>query len=443
MERVAPIDLMMAFDRSAAQQSTMMFMDLVRETDVSSAELIDWFADRITRAPAARDRMVLSYFGIGDAYWSDTPHFVARDRIHLHRAAAMSDLLDLAAELLAVPFKFGQPLVELHIVRGVDGVEGVDGRCFAVITKVHHCLGEPLYLMPMADSWYSADLSPEPHRKAVSRLHATLREVPRIPLRPFFVAADTIRMLRSHKRLRAAFHAEGLAGAIFERTSITQPLGPSTVLGVISCPIADLYPIAVATGVSINDLLMAAVGTAIADFSGVHDRDMVSAFAVSLRDDRPATARNLVTGGLVNLATTRPLGERLGPIHDGVRNARRILRTEGMVPQMPRLPAFVYSLLERRRRRHPVDTPLTVADTRVSSIPRSDSTGWQVCGSPVIGRFGVTAPGGGCGICHIVTSLGETIWITVTADPDQVTDLPGYLDRLRTALAELETLRDS
>ncbi|MGB6245844.1 wax ester/triacylglycerol synthase domain-containing protein [Gordonia sp. (in: high G+C Gram-positive bacteria)] len=443
MERVAPVDLLMAFDRSAAQQSTMMFVDLVRETDVPSADLVTWFADRIARAPAARDRIVLSYLGIGDAYWSDTPDFVARDRIHLHRAATMTELLTVLTDLLTNPFDIRGALMEVHLIRGIEGVEGITGRCFAVVTKVHHSLGEPLYLMPTAASWYSADLTPEVRRQPVSRLRATLRELPRIPLRPFFVTADMIKMLRAHKRLRATFRAEGLAGAIFDRTAITQPLGPSTVLGVIACPIADLYPIAVAKGVSINDLLMAAIGTAIADCSGVHDRDIVSAFAVSLRDDRPATARNLVTGGLVNLATTRPLSERLGPIHDGVRHARRILRTEGMVPQMPRLPAFVYSLLERRRRRHPIDTPLTVADTRVSSVPRPDSAGWQVCGSPVIGRFGVTAPGGGCGICHIVTSLGETIWITVTADPDQVTDLPGYLDRLRTAVAELQTLRDS
>ncbi|MGH4023965.1 MAG: wax ester/triacylglycerol synthase domain-containing protein, partial [Pseudonocardiaceae bacterium] len=98
-------------------------------------------ADRARRLPRLGRRVQPAWFPPGTATWADDPDFTPEEHIHLHHLDALGgtgDAAELAAELMAQPLRRDRPLWELHVMAGL----GEDR--FAVLTKLHHALGDGL-----------------------------------------------------------------------------------------------------------------------------------------------------------------------------------------------------------------------------------------------------------------------------------------------------------
>lgn len=109
---------------------------------VRAGAVVRLLADRARRLPRLGRRVQPAWFPPGTATWADDPGFAPEEHIGLHRLDAPDGgagaAAELAAELMAQPLRRNRPLWELHVMTGLG-----DDR-FAVLTKLHHALGDGL-----------------------------------------------------------------------------------------------------------------------------------------------------------------------------------------------------------------------------------------------------------------------------------------------------------
>lgn len=439
MQRMAFEDAVFLYDDTPNRANTSMYVDLFPETDRPTADLIEWITTRTDRLAVLKKVAVDPYGRIGQPHWARAPKFDVHDHVHAHEADSWSALRAKLLEVRAQPFAENRPPWEFHVIRGIDGVEGQPGRCFAVVTKFHHSFGDPSFFAPVWDALYAADLPPvEADPQPASRLSVTLRELLRLPLWPVMLVADAKSSARAQRHLGAALAESGHRPPPVERCSITAPMGLGVDADAAFFPLDRLRTAARAAGVSANDLILGAIGSAIAEHFDDVGPDVTAFIAVSTREVNPEP-RNSVAGGMVRVADDTPWPDRVRRIHRDVRTERTLLSAPEATSSPPRAPGFAYAWFLQRNQRSRQAHGMVAAHTRISSPGRPDITDWRLCGAQPVSRFVVVAPGASCGLCHAVTALGDTVAISAFVDPAQVPDLGGYLDTLRRVIEELCT----
>lgn len=449
MQRMEPSDSYFLYDTSANQANTVLIVDLFADSGVSSDELVSWLTVRAEQLQPLHQKVVHSYGDIGDPYWSDpVPDFDARQHIYVHHVATWTELRHSLLALRAEPLQPDRPLWEIHLFRGVTGLPGIAEPGLAVATKYHHSMGDAGYFTPTWRALYGAALTPDEvpvsaprargHRAA--RLAVTLRELPLLAVRPFLFLADVIAATRAQHRLNQA-RTRPLPAPV-PSCSITQPPGPEVDFAVLFYPKQRLRAAARTLGdVSVNDLLLAAIGRTILNQIPEVGTQVTAQIAISLHTNH-TRARNAIAAGIVTLANQHPATEHLPHLHQELRAQRDLARTHTGAFALPRAPGFAYTWFARRTARRIATTApnITSAHTRISSPPPLDPTDLRLCGMPPLARFAVPAPGGGFGLCHTVTTVGDTIAVSINTDPAQVTsNLDSYTAELEQQLHTLTT----
>ena len=106
------------------------------------AELRAWLDERTAAIKRFRDRLVLPRGRFGFPYWEPYTEFRIEDHVHriaLHKRIERADIERLVGGMASVPLDYGKPPWEMYLLEG-DGASG------AVITKVHHVMGDGLAL---------------------------------------------------------------------------------------------------------------------------------------------------------------------------------------------------------------------------------------------------------------------------------------------------------
>lgn len=267
-------------------------LDDVRALVASRLQLIPRFRKRVMPVPLGRGRSV----------WVDHDAFDVADHVRLTALPAPGrrrQLFELAERLMAQVLDRDRPLWELWLVEGVDGGEHV-----GLIHKSHHTLTdgisgvdiatvlldfspEPTVLDP--DGWTPAP-APDPSRLVVD----TVRE--RIT-RPAEMVS-TVRRATDAPR-DAVDRAAGLGrsiGSLLDgqlvapRLSFNARVGEGRRIETVRVPLATVRAVREAFGCTVNDVLLAVVGSAVGrvlDAHGeLHPELVLKAFCpVSVRDD--------------------------------------------------------------------------------------------------------------------------------------------------------------
>jgi WS/DGAT/MGAT family acyltransferase len=267
-------------------------LDDVRAIVASRLQLIPRFRKRVMPVPLGRGRPV----------WIDHDAFDIADHVRLTSLPAPGSrrqLLELAERLMTQVLDRGRPLWELWFVEGVDRGEHV-----GLIHKSHHTLTdgisgvdiatvlldfarEPTVLEP--DGWTPAP-PPDPTRLVVD----TVREQMTRPAE----MAHTVRRAVDAPR-DAVDRATGLGrsiGALLDgqlvapRLSLNAPVGMGRRIETVRVPLETVRTVREAFGCTVNDVVLAVVGSAVARVLDAHGElhpDLVlKAFCpVSVRDD--------------------------------------------------------------------------------------------------------------------------------------------------------------
>lgn len=441
MQRIALDDAVYLHNENLETQvNTVMLVDLFPESAATSDELLAGLRVRAEQIPELRQSIVSPYGRIGDSYWVELPTFDIGHHVFLDEAVGWEQVHDRLLALRARPYAPDRPQWETHVFRNVAGIPGLSGPHIAVATKYHHAMGEPGYFSDITARLYAPEppSAPDPSTGRVrrhARLTVTARELVKLPLRPFLMLGDMVASTRTQQHLTRALAETGQGAAPVPRCSITQSSGSNVDFGTLLYPRARLRTIAATLDASANDVIMAAIGAAIADqVDDLRSADITSIFAVSARTADTAS-RNRIRSGIISLSPERPLPDRARRIHHAIRALRTVLIAPEHQVVSPRAPGFFYDWYWQRQQSS--QGSLAPAHTRVSSFPPPDVSEWRFGGNRPKARLSVLLPGSGLGLCHAVTTLGDYAAINAFVDPDQVPDLAGYLARLQSRLDQM------
>ncbi len=310
-----------------------------------------------------RRRLVEVPFGLDRPYWINDPDFdIARHVRHvaIPDGGGRDHVEDLLARLIARPMDRSKPLWEAYVI------EGLPGGDFGVFTKVHHATidgaagAEMLGIIlgpdddTVIDTW-----TPDVEPSSSELLQRTAVELARSPAKAIRLQAKALSELGRLTETRAFEELAnqlrrglpGPAGALVrqvigEEKPIDQdkpPLlpalgGPRTPFNATisnerrfayrSASLADIKAIKVATGATVNDVVMAVCAGALrrylADADALPDRDLVAMVPVSIRTGEETEKwSNRVGAIFAELPTTlESSAERLGSVHRSMVDAK-------------------------------------------------------------------------------------------------------------------------
>jgi diacylglycerol O-acyltransferase / wax synthase len=284
------------------------------EPKLTLAEL----AERIQSTLLAYPRFVQKVVEDDDgAAWVDDEHFdighhVTRETLrHKPGETALDALKRRVAELATQPLDPSRPLWQFHLVEDLDGTQS------AMICRIHHCIGDGMALMSVTLSIADGGRPPPPQHEPREGEHDAIADS---LLNPFVALAAKAGSLDT-ARIGVRVMQDAAALALMADDSPTRLKGTATpgkrVAWGEPLPLDDVRAVSKAYGVSINDVLLAAVAGAIGDYlrskgddpTGQEIRAMVP---VNLR--RPEEAHQL--GNRFGLA---PLVLPIGVAHPGER----------------------------------------------------------------------------------------------------------------------------
>lgn len=219
---------------------------------------------RARRVVPFRQRVLWTRFGEGMPVWAEDPSFDPDRHVEGTTLPPGDDLADWAAGRILRPLPLDRPLWRAEVVGGLPG-----GR-FAVIVVVHHVLADGITGVALAGSLLdpAPDATLPPTAPQPTPLLPTRRDIYRDRLQALAAglgriragtpahrsAAHRIRAVRS--RLR---ETRVLLGTRTSPTSLPRTVGPTRRLVVLRWPLEDLRASGHALGVTVNDLLLAAV----------------------------------------------------------------------------------------------------------------------------------------------------------------------------------------
>jgi diacylglycerol O-acyltransferase len=285
---------------------------------------------RARRVDALGRRVVWTRAGEGMPVWAPDPSFDPMRHIDAATLPAGADLATWAAGRILRPLPLDRPLWRAEIV------DGLAGERFALIIVVHHVAADGLAGVALAGSLLDVRPDADPAR-------APARSVPPLPSHRELLRdhlhhlVATLRRARplsgeGPRRLRELIRqlreASTELSTRTSTTSLPRTVGPTRRLAVIRQPLDELRRTGHALGVTMNDLLLAAVTAGLRHLLAARGEDVA---ALVLRTSVPAaTAAGTQASGimLVDLpvADADPL-RRLASIHATTTRAKRRLHS--------------------------------------------------------------------------------------------------------------------
>lgn len=250
-------------------------------------------AARVPRVDAFRRRVIWTRPGEGMPVWAPDPSFDPAQHIGGATLPAGADLPTWAAGRILQPLPLDRPLWRAEVVDGLPG-----GR-FAVIIVVHHVAADGITGVALAGSLLdpAPDATPAQADPRPTPPLPTHRDIYQDRLRGM---ADRLRRIRTgsgrHPRVRHRLRAIGtrlqetweLLGPRTSQTSLPPMVGPTRRLAVLRWSLEELRASGHALGVTVNDLLLAAVAGGLRELLLARGDDVDR---LTLRTSVPAATR--------------------------------------------------------------------------------------------------------------------------------------------------------
>ncbi len=417
--------------------------------------------ERLPLVPLFRRRLAEVPLGLDQAWWIDDPDFDIEFHVRelaLPKPGSDRQLADQVARLHARPLDRTRPLWELYLISGLP-----DGHV-AIYNKIHHAavdgvsggdiLSALLDLTPEGRTVPAAepftgerppsalDLLSRSARSALSQPAHALRVAGRVAWSAPGTAV-AFRSLLPGPVARLLFGEPRnplLPGARLRapRTPFNRPVTPHRRWAFAELPLAEVKAVRRATGLTVNDVVMAlcagAVRRWLLDQDALPDTPLVAAVPVSIRtEDQRGTMGNQISMMLAALPThVADPAERLAAAHDGMAAAKEQhdaipARLLADVTQfaMPVLANQAWRLSARLR----LFERASPYNLIISNVPGPDVP-LYLAGAELLAYYPVSAIFDGNGLNITVMSYRGTMYFGLVACRELVPDLDrlaGYL----------------
>jgi WS/DGAT/MGAT family acyltransferase len=260
-------------------------------------------------------------------------------RVVLPAPGTLAQLEAAVARLHAQPLDRTRPLWRFHVI------EGLQPGGLAFYTKVHHATLDGASGVALALALLDLEPKPravEPPRRLRSDHPGLVALVGTALMVSGSRTVDLVRQIPAMARVASQLlrSPTGFSRnlAFGPRTPFNRVIDAGRSFATASLPLAEARRIAVANDVTLNDVVLALVSSALRSYLGTHGgipkKPLVAAMPVSLRDVGDTEATTLATMTLASLATdvAHPL-ERLRAIQAATRSAKDVTRQlKGVIP---------------------------------------------------------------------------------------------------------------
>jgi diacylglycerol O-acyltransferase len=383
MDRLSGLDATFLYFETPAQH---MHVSVAAVLDPSAMpggysfeKIQDLVASRLHLLPPFHRRLVRVPFDLHHPVWVEDPDF---DLIHHVRRISCPapggprELASVCGRITSTPLDRSRPLWEVWVIEGL-----ADGR-FCFLTKVHHCAVDgasgaellvhlfstereaPAPLPPSAAAIEHVPSDSELVRHAIaSRLRQPM-EMVQLAKRTVGAVADVVR------RRRDPSMVVGGTPLTAPRTRFNGAINARRSVAFARVPLGDVKAIRKATGVTVNDVVLALCAGTLRTYLLRHGelpaQPLVAVCPISVRDRVPAsTSSNKVSAMFTSLATqvADPV-ERLRAIQNVTRGAKEEHNAIGAdmlqnwaefaAPTMFSLAARLYARMKLADRHRPV-----------------------------------------------------------------------------------------
>ncbi|MCX2932033.1 wax ester/triacylglycerol synthase family O-acyltransferase [Mycobacterium sp. CVI_P3] len=353
MELISPTDSLFLLGESREHPMHVGGLQLFELPEDAGPEfLADIYAEMLAQEdlqPTFRKHPGELFGGIANLAWSFDGDVDLE--YHLRRSALPSpgrirELLELTSRLHGSLLDRHRPLWETHLVEGLS-----DGRV-AVYTKVHHALLDGVSAMKLMRRSLSLDprdievrapwsLGPRKRAKE-SRAVSAVGQLQRVAGSIAGIAPSTLMVARAallEQQLTLPFGAP--------KTMFNVPIGGARRCAAQSWPIKRFVAIKDATGVTLNDVVLAMCAGALRAYlieqHALPDRPLIAMVPVNLRsEDDNSGGGNMVGSILCCLATdVDDPAQRLEIIHDSMAGNKEVF---GQLPRLQRLALSAFNV---------------------------------------------------------------------------------------------------
>ena len=428
IDRISPNDLTtLVSDRGPAPMNIAAVLVVDGGATLRRDEVLRALESATAQVPRLRQRLRPVPLGCGRPYWVD-------DDFDIHRHVDFRQVDDdhlwtEVAELACQRLPSDRPLWRAVWLTGLDR----DGAALVVVA--HHVLADGLSGLAVLAALTGTTATGQPTGAA----HHTAYTRRALVADAWRSRVHGLGTLATRARAAAAGARDlGLDGRLphrCPRTTFNRPTGPRRRLTVVERPLADAVAAGHRLGVTVNDLVLAAVSSAVAatlrdsgetpdcivisvPFSGrasagagrLGNETGVVPFRIPL--DVASDARLRTVARMSRAQRARPRAASAAPLGAGFRALARLGVLQWFVDHQPLVNTFVTNV---RGPAHP----------------------WRFCGRPVTSVVPIAVTPGNVGVTFDVLSYAGTLGITVVTDPDVVADADPLARHLAQELDDL------
>ena len=322
-------------------------------------DILGYFEQRLTPLPVFRRRIVEVPFQLDAPYFVDDPNYHIESHVRhiaLPKPGDWRQFCILVAQIQATPMDLSKPLWDMHVVEGLDNVEGLPPNSFAILTRLHHSIADGTTARGIMMALH------HPEGQKLPKPPVGVREpeptIPEMAIRA--VVNNAYRIWELEKHLIKAL--PGLGGIVLPAAGKLLPgLGgtaaseepeeplrprwpvPATIFNqeadyrrVFQLRVFALEEIAgmrrAVEGSTVNDVVLVLVGEALRRYMARMKKsvrsDLYAICPINIRRDKltnQSLAGNDVSLMTANLRTTEPdLLERLRKVTEGTRASKKV-----------------------------------------------------------------------------------------------------------------------
>jgi WS/DGAT/MGAT family acyltransferase len=426
---------------------------------ISTAGIRQYIKSRLHTWPVFRQKLEFVPLNLDYPYWVDDEQFDPDShirRLALPEPGDWQQFCSIVAKIHSESLDLSRPPWDMHIIEGLDSIDGIPGGAFAVVDRYHHAAIDGasgtaiLYGLHSTTPLHDADPQEEPWEPEAGptwlRLlnRAAVNSV-RVPLQFTRTVAGTIPGI-SRAALRNVLEDIEPPDKV-PQTRFNAAVSSHRVFDAAQFPLKQLATTRKAVpGATVNDVVLAICGGALREYLAAKDElpdeSLVAVVPINTRTADDAEASGNVIGTMfVSLFTDLedPLS-RLRAVHEATVDAKEA--TDPVSPrQMTELTQHVPAATEAVAAR--LITGLGVgyrmkplANCTISNVPGPQQS-LYLNGAKMLRMMGVGPVLDGVGLMFTALSYDGDIMLTISGCREITPDPEVLADCLRSAYAQL------
>ena len=431
---------------------------------VRFADILQHMSERMHMSRVFRQKLVTVPFDLDHPYWVEDDNFNIENHIHhtaLPEPRDWRQFCTQIARLHSVPLDRSRPLWDMHMIEGLDNVEGVPKGSHAILIKVHHAAIDGMTAVEITKALHKETPTPRHAKEADGEdgplekpglVSMALRAWSKAITNPLKLGTTALKFVpKLPKVIIEGISAEGGAPSLLTRppkTLLGQNVSPHRVWDSRRFDLDDIKRIRRGVeGTTINDVMLSICGGALRKYllskNDLPENSLIAMAPINARSEKQSkSAGNEVSLMSMSLRTdiADPV-ERLEKVRDAAKGSKAITNAIGareLTEFNKNLPGMLHFLFLKIVVDAKLGKSICPWNTVVSNVPGPNKP-LSMRGATLLRFMPIGPVLDGMGVEFGAVSYNGGIEITLIGCREIVPD-PGYLiDCVQEAFDELKS----